>query len=96
MVTGIVLTGLGAMSGGLFGLAYYFHDMCSSPEPNGCDGHSTLMVATGVGALVGLGVGIPLIVVGAGRVPNEQATRRLVLSPWASSKSGGLSLSGNF
>jgi hypothetical protein len=96
MVTGIVLSGLGAMSGGLFGFAYYVQNMCTSSEPNGCDGRSTLMVATGVGALVGLGVGVPLIFVGAPSVPNEEAAQRVVLSPWASRNSGGLSLSGNF
>jgi hypothetical protein len=96
MVTGIVVTALGAQSLGLLGLVYISDNMCSSPEPNGCKPHSTLTMVLGTGALVGLGVGIPMIVVGATRVPNEQATHRIVLTPWAASGSGGLTLSGNF
>jgi hypothetical protein len=96
MVTGIVFSGAAALSAGVFGLTYVTTNMCSSSDPQHDCGNSTLMVATGVGALVGIGVGIPLIIVGSQRVPNEEAARPIVLTPWASSNSGGLSLSGSF
>jgi hypothetical protein len=94
MVTGIVVTAAGGMSAGLFLLAFTFGGDCSEP---GCGGgeHAGMMVGGAIGAIVGLGVGIPLINYGRQWVP---ATRRdaLVLSPWITANSGGLRLFGNF
>lgn len=102
MVTGIVFTATGAFSG-LVALSLIINRMkCNDPnealvyDKSTCDTLADLTLATAIGFVAFAGVGVPMIIIGAGRVPNQQATRRLMLTPWASAHSGGLSLSGNF
>lgn len=102
MVTGIVFMGAGAVSAGLFGLAFLGPSMCHSSEPGDCEPDSTLMIGGAVGAFLGFGIGIPLLSYGKQRVPahtqRSGLTHRsgLIAAPWVSAHSTGLSLSGNF
>jgi hypothetical protein len=96
MVTGIAFTVAGGMGAAFFLLGYMPIGNCSPHDH--CEGNSTMMIGGGIGALVGFGVGIPLILYGKERVPANSyrsasdvgAPLRLTMYP------GGLSLSGNF
>jgi hypothetical protein len=94
MVTGIVLTGAGAFSAGIFGLAYLMP--ASGTCHSNCDRDESVLMVSGFGALVGLGVGIPLIAYGKQRAPADSYRSRISAAPWLTANSGGLSLSGNF
>jgi len=101
MAGGIVLTSLGGVSGLISLVAINANGACNdmatfSGSAQDCDGMETTAIVSGIAFVVLVGVGIPMIVIGAERVPDESATPRVVLSPWASSRSGGLSLSGSF
>lgn len=105
MVTGIVLTAAGGISA-LTAVSFVIAgSTCtntsttssySTSTDSTCDTFTDLTWVSGIAAIALIGTGIPLVIVGGSRVPNEQATRRLVLTPWASSNSGGLRLFGNF
>jgi hypothetical protein len=56
-----------------------------------CDDYSATIYALSIGGGVLAAVGIPLIVYGGRRVPDEKATR-VSISPWATMTSGGLRL----
>jgi hypothetical protein len=102
MVAGIVVTAAGGVSGLIALSAALANSTCDSVQSpyatttTDCSTYRDITVAGLVGFGVLLGAGIPMIIVGGGRVPNEEAAQRVVLSPWASRNSGGLSLSGNF
>jgi hypothetical protein len=105
MVTGIVLTAAGGISA-LTAVSFVIAgSTCtntsttssySTSTDSTCDTFTDLTLVSGIAAIALIGIGLPLVIVGGSRVPNEQATRRLVLTPWANSNSTGLSLSGNF
>lgn len=95
-IAGIVLTVAGGISGLTalsFGLAAATCDE-NSVAGSLCGTYEDLTLVGAIGFVVLAGAGIPMIIVGGERVPNEAT--RLQLSPWASSNSGGLRLSGNF
>jgi hypothetical protein len=56
-----------------------------------CDDYSLPIYVLGIGGAVLGGVGIPLIIYGAPRVPNEKAAR-VQVAPWANTQSGGVRL----
>jgi hypothetical protein len=105
MTTGIVLTSatipLMLIAGALSNRAY---DSCvkdqyttatSSPPSyygsNSCqDARETRATAIIIGGIVGLGVGIPMIIYGAKKVPDGGPTA--TLTPWASPTAGGATL----
>jgi hypothetical protein len=105
MTTGIVLTSaavpLMLIAGALSNRAY---DSCvkdqyttssSSPssfyDSNPCrDARDTRGTAIIIGGIIGLGVGIPMIIYGAKKVPASGATA--TLTPWATPTAGGATL----
>jgi hypothetical protein len=56
-----------------------------------CDDYSPAVYVLGIGGAVLAVAGIPLIIYGAPRVPDQKAARVQVL-PWASANSGGVRL----
>jgi hypothetical protein len=102
MITGIVLTAAGGISG-LTALAFATAGSSCNTVSNSaystttsCDSYNEIALVGAVGFAALAGTGLTFIIVGSQRVPNEEAARRVVLTPWASRESGGLRLSGNF
>jgi hypothetical protein len=87
MVGGIVMVSLSPLAlffAGVYGLA---DAVCS----HDCAGYDTAAKVSLVSALVLAGTGVPLIIVGAQKVPVED-TSAAIIAPWATPRAAGLGL----
>jgi hypothetical protein len=85
MATGIVLTALGPM---VFVVGALSSQCGGDGSSGGCDEARQRLVGVALVSLALIGVGIPLIVVGAKRVPVRQVT----VGPWLAPRQAGLQL----
>lgn len=86
MVGGIVMVSMSPLAlfmAGIYGLA---NAVCS----HDCEGYETTAKVSLVSAVVLAGVGIPMIVVGAEKVPVEPASVTASVGPWATPHAVGL------
>lgn len=86
MVGGIVMVSMSPLAlfmAGVYGLA---NAVCSYD----CEGYETTAKVSLISAVVLAGVGIPMIVVGAEKVPVEPGSATASIGPWATPHAAGL------
>ncbi len=95
MVGGIVMTSLAPVALVVAGFAALGKSLCGIDDfdPNrSCDGYDPAIYGSLISALVLVGVGVPMIVIGAKKEPVDPTSRGATISPWATPTAVGLGL----
>jgi hypothetical protein len=96
MVGGIVMVSLAPVALLVAGTAAVGRGLCSigtdSESTRSCSGYEPFIYGGLLSALTLVGVGVPLIVIGATKEPVDPSGLNASLSPWATQTSAGLSL----
>jgi hypothetical protein len=85
---GMMVAGIFLASGGPIVLLLGIVENCSAP---GCESNAQGVGLT-VAGLAMIGIGIPLIVMGSQRVPDESTAPRATFSPWVNQNGAGANL----
>jgi predicted benzoate:H+ symporter BenE len=93
MVTGIVLVAVSPVALLVAGIAGFGKALCQidNDHPASCRDYDPALYGSLIATAVLVGVGVPLLVIGARKEPASPALRGTI-QPWASSRGAGLAL----
>jgi hypothetical protein len=95
MAGGIVMVSLAPVAllvAGLSGLGKALCRVDDYDSERTCSGYDPVIYSSLAGAFVLVGVGVPLLVIGAKKEPVDASAASAIIAPWATPTSGGLSL----
>ncbi len=93
MVGGIVMVSLAPVALVVAGVARLGKGICDIDDERGCDDdYDPTIYGSLLTGVVLLGVGIPLLVVGAKKEPVEEDVARATITPWLTSNAAGVGL----
>jgi hypothetical protein len=95
MAGGIVMVSLAPVALIVAGFAGLGKALCGVDDYDSqrtCSGYDPVMYGSLVSAFVLVGVGVPLLVIGAKKEPVDDSEATAVIAPWATPTAGGVSL----